>query len=297
MAVKDTKGNDLTYLINRTMMKITLPEPLKSGSSYSFSIDWWYNVNDRAVLGGRSGYEYFKEDGNYLYTIAQFYPRMAVYDDFNGWQNKQFMGSGEFALTFGDFEVEITVPSDHIVGSTGMLQNPKDVLTKQEINRFEKAQKSFDKPVIIVTQKEAESKEKKKSSEKSTWVYHAENVRDFAFASSRKFIWDAQAVKVGNNTPLAMSYYPKEGNPLWERESTKAVVNTLVNYSEMTIDYPYPVAISVHAASIGMEYPMICFNFGRPRLHFPDESAKIDIKTKLSLIYSVCVCCKAINLT
>jgi len=278
MAVKDTKGNDLTYLINRTMMKITLPEPLKSGSSYSFSVDWWYNVNDRAVLGGRSGYEYFKEDGNYLYTIAQFYPRMAVYDDFNGWQNKQFMGSGEFALTFGDFEVEITVPSDHIVGSTGMLQNPKDVLTKQEINRFEKAQKSFDKPVIIVTQKEAESKEKKKSSEKSTWVYHAENVRDFAFASSRKFIWDAQAVKVGNNTPLAMSYYPKEGNPLWERESTKAVVNTLVNYSEMTIDYPYPVAISVHAASIGMEYPMICFNFGRPR---PDGTYDDFIKTRM----------------
>ena len=278
MAVKDTKGNDLTYLINRTMMKITLPEPLKSGSSYSFSIDWWYNVNDRAVLGGRSGYEHFKEDGNYLYTIAQFYPRMAVYDDINGWQNKQFMGSGEFALTFGDFEVEITVPSDHIVGSTGMLQNPKDVLTKQEINRFEKAQKSFDKPVIIVTQKEAESKEKKKSSEKSTWVYHAENVRDFAFASSRKFIWDAQAVKVGNNTPLAMSYYPKEGNPLWERESTKAVVNTLVNYSEMTIDYPYPVAISVHAASIGMEYPMICFNFGRPR---PDGTYDDFIKTRM----------------
>ncbi len=278
MAVKDTRGNDLTYLINRTMMKITLPEPLKSGSSYSFSIDWWYNVNDRAVLGGRSGYEYFKEDGNYLYTIAQFYPRMAVYDDFNGWQNKQFMGSGEFALTFGDFEVEITVPSDHIVGSTGMLQNPKDVLTKQEINRFEKAQKSFDKPVIIVTQKEAESKEKKKSSKKSTWVYHAENVRDFAFASSRKFIWDAQAVKVGDNTPLAMSYYPKEGNPLWERESTKAVVNTLVNYSEMTIDYPYPVAISVHAASIGMEYPMICFNFGRPR---PDGTYDDFIKTRM----------------
>lgn len=278
MAVKDTKGNDLQYLVNRTMMKITLPQPLASGSSFSFNIDWWYNLNDRAVLGGRSGYEYFKEDGNYLYTIAQFYPRMAVYDDFNGWQNKQFMGSGEFALTFGDFEVEITVPSDHIVGSTGMLQNPKDVLTKQEVRRFEQAKKSFDKPVIIVTQKEAEAKEKKKASSKSTWVYHAENVRDFAFASSRKFIWDAQAVKVGDNTPLAMSYYPKEGNPLWERESTKAVVNTLINYSEMTIDYPYPVAISVHAASIGMEYPMICFNFGRPR---PDGTYDDFIKTRM----------------
>lgn len=281
MTVKDANGNDLKYLVNRTMMKITLPEPLKSGSSYSFSIDWWYNVNDRAVIGGRSGYEYFKEDDNYLYTIAQFYPRMAVYDDFNGWQNKQFMGSGEFALTFGDFEVEITVPSDHIVGSTGMLQNPKDVLTRQELRRFEQAKKSFDKPVIIVKQEEAEAKEKKRSSSKSTWVYHAENVRDFAFASSRKFIWDAQAVKVGENTPLAMSYYPKEGNPLWERESTKAVVNTLINYSEMTIDYPYPVAISVHAASIGMEYPMICFNFGRPR---PDGTYDDFIKTRMVFV-------------
>lgn len=281
MTVKDANGNDLKYLVNRTMMKITLPEPLESGSSYSFSIDWWYNVNDRAVIGGRSGYEYFKEDDNYLYTIAQFYPRMAVYDDFNGWQNKQFMGSGEFALTFGDFEVEITVPSDHIVGSTGMLQNPKDVLTRQELRRFEQAKKSFDKPVIIVKQEEAEAKEKKRSSSKSTWVYHAENVRDFAFASSRKFIWDAQAVKVGENTPLAMSYYPKEGNPLWERESTKAVVNTLINYSEMTIDYPYPVAISVHAASIGMEYPMICFNFGRPR---PDGTYDDFIKTRMVFV-------------
>lgn len=281
MAVKDSKGDDLNYLVNKTMMKITLPAPLKNGESFTFNIDWWYNLNDRALLGGRSGYEYFKEDDNYLYTIAQFYPRMAVYDDFNGWQNKQFLGSGEFALTFGDFEVEITAPSDHIVASTGMLQNPKDVLTKQEQNRFNKAKKSFDSPVIIVTQEEAEAKEKKRAKDKSTWVYHAENVRDFAFASSRKFIWDAQAVKLETTTPLAMSYYPKEGNPLWERESTKAVVNTLINYSEMTIDYPYPVAISVHAASIGMEYPMICFNFGRPR---PDGTYDDFIKTRMVFV-------------
>lgn len=263
--VTDTKGKPLTYLINDTMMKITLPAPLKTGESFSFNTAWWYNVNDRAQLGGRSGYEHFVEDDNYLYTIAQFYPRMAVYDDVNGWQHKQFLGSGEFALTFGDFEVSITVPSDHIVAATGTLQNPSDVLTKTELQRFEQAKKSFDKPVIITTQKEAEAKEKKRASTQSTWTFKAENVRDFAFASSRKFIWDAQAVKLKNNTPLAMSYYPKEGNPLWEKESTKAVVNTLISYSNMSIDYPYPKAISVHAASIGMEYPMICFNFGRPR--------------------------------
>jgi len=278
MSVKDANGDDLDYTINFTMMKIHLPEALESGKSYSFSIDWWYNVNDRGLIGGRSGYEYFAEDDNYLYTIAQFYPRMAVYDDFNGWQNKQFIGSGEFALTFGDFEVEITVPSDHIVASTGELQNPKDVLSKKELDRFDRAKNTYDEPVIIVTQSEAEAKEKKRSPKKSTWVYHAENVRDFAFASSRKFIWDAMAVKVGEKTPLAMSYYPKEGNPLWERESTKAVKNTLINYSEMTIDYPYPVAISVHAASIGMEYPMICFNFGRPR---PDGTYDDFIKTRM----------------
>lgn len=281
MAVKDANGNDLKHTVNYTMMKIQLPKPLESGDSYTFNIDWWYNVNDRGVIGGRSGYEYFKEDDNYLYTIAQWYPRMAVYDDFNGWQNKQFIGSGEFALTFGDYEVEITVPADHIVASTGELQNPKDVLTKKEIDRFEKAKNTYDEPVIIVTQAEAEAKEKKRSKKKSTWVYHAENVRDFAFASSRKFIWDAMAVKVGEKTPLAMSFYPKEGNPLWERESTLAVKNTLINFSEFTIDYPYPVAISVHAASIGMEYPMICFNFGRPR---PDGTYDDRIKTRMVFV-------------
>jgi len=223
---------------------------------------------------------------------------MAVYDDVTGWQNKQFLGQGEFALTFGNYNVKITVPSDHIVGSTGTLQNPKDVLTASQRQKFELAKKTFDKPVIIVSEADARKKEKSKSRNKTTWKYNAHNVRDFAFATSRKFIWDAMAVKIGDGSgnrsiefahgasrksdtgaqtedtsasgndykyPLAMSYYPKEGNPLWELESTKAVANTLTTYSKHTIDYPYPVAISVHTASIGMEYPMICFNYGRPK--------------------------------
>lgn len=281
-SVTDVAGNELTHLVNNTMMKISLPQPLKTGESYSFKISWYYNVNNRATRGGRSGYEYFEEDKNYLYTIAQFYPRMAVYDDVNGWQNKQFLGSGEFALSFGNFEVAITVPSDHMVASTGTLQNPSDVLTKDELRRFERAKKSFDKPVIIRTEKEARSLEKKRANTKSTWVFKAEMVRDFAFASSRKFIWDTQAVRLPRGgTTLAMSYYPKEGNPLWERESTKAVVNTLTYYSEKTVDYPYPKAISVHAASIGMEYPMICFNFGRPN---PDGSYNDQIKTRMVFV-------------
>lgn len=263
-SVKDGNGKALPHFINNTMMRVDLPEPLKTGEKFSFNIDWSYNINDRSIFSERSGLEYFPEDGNYVYTIAQFFPRMCVYDDYEGWQNKQFLGRGEFALPFGDYKVRITVPADHIVASTGVLKNPQDVLTKTEIDRFERAKKTFDRPVVIVTEAEATQKEKTKSKKQKTWEYHAENVRDFAFASSRKFIWDAQAVKIGDKTPLAMSFYPKEGNPLWEKESTKAVKNTLEVYSRYTIDYPYPVAISVHAASIGMEYPMICFNFGRP---------------------------------
>ena len=262
--VSDANGKSLHYIINKTMMRIDLPQPLQPGQQFVFNIAWWYNINDRMEMGGRSGYEYFPEDDNYLYTIAQFFPRMAVYDDKEGWQNKQFLGSGEFALTFGDYLVNITVPEDHIVASTGWLQNPEDVLTRQQRRRFDQAQRSFDKPVLIITEEEAIANERSRKNGTKTWTYRAENVRDFAFASSRKFIWDAQAVKIGDKTPLAMSYYPKEGNPLWEEESTKAVKNALEVYSKYTIDYPYPVAISVHAASIGMEYPMICFNFGRP---------------------------------
>ena len=263
-SVKETSGKPLPFFINNTMMRVALPQPLKSGEKFSFSIDYSYNIVDRNIFRQRSGLEFFPEDGNYIYTIAQFFPRMCVYDDVNGWQNKQFLGTGEFALPFGDYKVRITVPSDHIVAASGVLQNSRDVLTKTELERFEKAKTSFNKPVLIVTEKEAKQREKTRSKERKTWEFHAENVRDFAFATSRKFIWDAQAVRIGDKTPLAMSFYPKEGNPLWEQESTKAVKNTLEVYSRMTIDYPYPVAISVHTASIGMEYPMICFNFGRP---------------------------------
>jgi len=263
-AVEDEKGKPLSYKINKTMMRVDLPNPIKKGESFNFSIDWTYDINDRMLGGGRSGYEYFPKDDNYLYTIAQWFPRMAVYDDVNGWQHKQFLGSGEFTLPFGNYKVRITVPADHILGATGVLQNPGEVLTADQLKRFEEAKNSSEQ-IIIVTQQEAEKKEKSPNyKKKSTWEYHAENVRDFAFATSRKFIWDAMAVDINGKKPLAMSYYPKEGNPLWEQESTKAVANTLRGYSKFTIDYPYPVAISVHTASLGMEYPMICFNYGRP---------------------------------
>ncbi len=260
-----TNGKDLNYTINKTMMRIDLAEPLKPGASISFDIKWNYNINDRMAIGGRSGYEYFKKDDNYLYTIAQFYPRMCVYNDVEGWQNKQFLGAGEFTLPFGNYEVEITVPADHVVGATGTLQNADKILGKEQLSRLERAKKSEKEPVFIVTQKEAEKAEKVKAKASKTWIFKAKNVRDFAWASSRKFIWDAMVVKQENGKDvLAMSFYPKEGNPLWEQYSTKVVAHTLRSYSSHTFPYPYPVAISVHTKWIGMEYPMICFNGGRP---------------------------------
>ena len=277
--VRDAKGKAIPFVINQTMMRIDIPEPLKAGEKLSFSIKWWYNVNDHVNGRGRSGYEYFKKDDNYAYVIAQFFPRMCVYNDVEGWQNYQFWGSGEFALTFGDYEVNITVPADHIVDATGKLQNRKEVFTKKMMSRYNKALNTFDKPVMIVTQEEAEANEKSRSTAKKTWRFKAENVRDFAFTSSRKYIWDMMAVKVGAKNVMAVSLYPKEGNPLWEEYSTVAVAHTLKVYSKHTFDYPYHKAISVHAKNQGMEYPMICWNYGRP-----GEDGTYSDRTKFGMI-------------
>ncbi len=262
--IKDASGKPLSYTINQTMMRVNIPQALKSKDQISFSIKWWYNIPDHTVNRARSGYEYFEKDGNRAFVIAQFFPRMAVYSDVEGWQNHQFWGSGEFALPFGDYEVNITVPADHIMDATGELQNRKEIFSKDMMKRYEQAKKSYDKPVVIVTQAEAEAAEKGFSEKKKTWKFKAQNVRDYGFATSRKFIWDMQAVKMGSKDVMAVSLYPKEGNPLWEEYSTKAVAQTLRTYSKHTFDYPYPKAISVHAKNQGMEYPMICWNYGRP---------------------------------
>ncbi|MBS1950352.1 MAG: M1 family metallopeptidase [Bacteroidetes bacterium] len=265
-SVTDKLGKNLPVTINNTMMRIDLSVPIKSGEGFSFSISWSYPITDRSMfLLSREGYEHFPEDNNNVFLIAHWFPRMCQYDDIEGWQNKQFQRLGEFALEFGNYKVNITVPADHIIGSTGWLQNPKEVLSAQQLERFEKAKNSFEKPTLIVSEEEARAKEKTKSAAKKTWRFQADNVRDFAFASSRKFIWDAQAVKLPTNTVLCMSFYPKEGLPVWSEESTKAVKNAIEVYSKYTFDYPYPVAISVNTSNIGMEFPMISFNGGRPR--------------------------------
>tara|TARA_B100001758_G_scaffold208628_1_gene190367 strand:+ start:1324 stop:3627 length:2304 start_codon:yes stop_codon:yes gene_type:complete len=262
--VTDIYDRKLSYTVNETMMRIDLPKPLRKGQSFSFKIEYFYNINDRMKIGGRSGYEHFEEDDNSIYTIAQFFPRMAVYNEVEGWQNKQFLGRGEFTLPFGDYKVSITVPADHIVAATGELKNHSNVLSKKQIKRWEQAKKNYTNPVIIANESEAIENEKTKSTSKKTWIFEAKNVRDFGWASSRKFIWDAMAVDISGKRVMAYSYYPKEGNPLWEQFSTRVVAHTLKTYSKYTIDYIYPQATSVHAKWIGMEYPMICFNFGRP---------------------------------
>ena len=274
-AVKDAKGNAMSYTINHTMMRIDLATPLKPGTSISFSIKWFYNINNYQKEGGRSGYELFEKDGNKIYVIAQFYPRMAVYNDVEGWQNMQFWGSGEFALPFGNFDVNITVPADHVMEATGDLMNRSEVFTPAQVKRWELAEKTFDKPVVIVTQAEAEATEKGFSNKKKTWKFSAKNVRDFGIATSRKFILDAMAVKLSTKNAMAVSIYPKEANPLWGETSTITVAHTLKSYSAHTFDYPYPKAVSVSAEDQGMEYPMICWNFGRP-----DENGVTSEQTK-----------------
>lgn len=263
--VRTGQNKAMRYVVNNTMLRVDLKNPLRQGDSVQIKMKWWYNINNRMKIGGRSGLEYFEEEDNYLYTIAQFFPRMAVYNDVEGWQNKQFLGRGEFALPFGNYNVKITAPADHVVGATGKLQNAEKVLSQEQRSRLEKALQDTSNPVFIITEKEARKNEKgAHSKDTKTWHFKAQNVRDFAFASSRKFIWDAMAVPFGKRRVLAMSYYPKEGNPLWERYSTRVVAHTLKTYSKFSFPYPYHKAISVHTDRIGMEYPMICFNGGRP---------------------------------
>jgi hypothetical protein len=245
-------GTPLRYTINQTMMRIELPKTLQPGERFRFKVEWSYNITDRMVRAGRGGYEYFAEDGNYLYTTTQWYPRMAVYSDFQGWQNKQFVGSGEFALTFGNFKVNITVPADHVVGATGECQNYSQVLTAAQYRRWQQAQNA-NAPIEVVTLADAKQAMKGKAKAKKTWTYVAENVRDFAFVSSRRLVWDAMPAQIeGGRKAMAMSYYGPEAYPLYSKYSTKVVAHTIKTYSKYTIPYPYPVAISVEAAN-GME--------------------------------------------
>ncbi|MCT4698606.1 M1 family metallopeptidase [Tenacibaculum haliotis] len=285
-SVTNADGTKLSHTINQTMMRINLAQPLASGDTFKFNINWWYNINNHRTQGGRSGYEHFPKDNNNNYVIAQFYPRLCVYDNVEGWQNDQFWGRSEFALEFGDFNINITVPADHMLGATGVLLNKEDVFSKTELKRIEKARKTFDKPVIIRTQKEAEKIEQGRSKKTKTWKFKATNVRDYAFATSRKFIFDAMAVDINGKTVMAESLYSKEANPLYGDHSTRAVAQTLKTYSRYTFDYPYHKAISVDG-QMGMEYPQICFNPGRPDLADGGYSDRIKYRMVKVTIHEV----------
>ncbi|QDU08870.1 M1 family metallopeptidase [Gimesia aquarii] len=280
-AVRDAKGEPLPYTVIKTMLRIDLPQPLKTDESTQFSVDWSYLINDSKSRPARTGFEYFEDDKNFLYEIAHWYPRMAAYTDNTGWQHKQFLGRGEFTLEFGNFLTRITVPDDHIVAASGLLQNPKEVLTAEQQKRLKQAE-TAKKPMFVVTPEEAKQNESSKPKGKKTWIFKADNVRDFAFASSRKFIWDAQGHQVEGKPDqpvMAMSFYPNEGEPLWSKYSTHAIIHTLNVFSKYTFPYPYPVAISVNGPVYGMEYPMICFNGPRP-----EKDGTYSKRTKYGLI-------------
>lgn len=262
LAVTDETGKALKYTINETMMRVDLLKTLLPGAKVKFIVKWQYKIGHRTVIGGRGGYEYFAEDGNSLFTMTQWYPRMCVYSDFQGWQHKQFTGRGEFALAFGNFTVKMTVPADHLVCATGECQNYAQVLSAEQMARYNKAANNYSDVTEIVTLNECTAAEKSKATTTKTWIFKADSVRDFAWGSSRKFMWDAMPIKQDGKKVMCMSFYGKEAAGLYRKYSTKTVAHTIRTYSKFTIPYPYPVAQSIEAAN-GMEYPMICFNFGR----------------------------------
>ncbi len=276
---KDLQANtELKHTIVETMMRVDLPAPLATGETFEFQVDWNYEINNSKFIRGRAGCEFFEEDGNYIYEVAQWFPRLCAYTDTTGWQHKQFLGSGEFTLELGDYMVSITTPDDHVVASSGVLLNPGEVLTETQRERLKEAE-STKKPMFIITPEEAKDNESSESEGTKTWIFKADQVRDFAWASSRKFIWDAMQHNVGEKPVMAMSYYPNEGEPLWSKYSTHSIIHTLDVYSRYTFDYPYPVAISVNGPVGGMEYPMICFNGPRP-----EKDGTYSARTKYGLI-------------
>ncbi len=280
LALKDAAGNDLAHTLNKGMLKVDLPKPLPAGGTFEFDLAWEYLINNTKLIPVRSGYEVL-DDGTCIFGMAYCYPRLCAYTDYGGWRLKQPIRYGEFTLEFGDFEASITVPADHIVGATGALLNPGEVLTAERQSRLKEAD-SAKTPVVIVSKDEADAARKKPAKESRTWKFAATNVRDFAFATSRAFVWDAWGVKIDGRTVRCQSLYPREGMPLWDKYATQAVAHAVEVYSDVTgIPYPWPHATAVLGAhpSGGMEYPMISFNSPRP-----EKDGSYTERTKWSVI-------------
>ncbi|NRA63159.1 MAG: M1 family metallopeptidase [Pseudobacteriovorax sp.] len=281
--VRDENGKDIPHVINETLLRVDLKRPLRPTRSTTFTIKWSFILHNQKEIGGRFGYEEFENSPHKIYQLSVFFPRLAAYSDTEGWHNKQFLGRGEFALEFGDYDVSITVPDNHVVAATGVLQNQSEVMTSLQRKRFKEA-RTAKKPMFIITPEEALENEKTKASGTKTWRFKAKNVRDFAFSSSAKFAWDAQGIKSGDQDVMAMSYFPNEGEPLWSRYSTHAIIHTIEEYNKYTFDYPYPTSISVNGPVGGMEYPMITFNGPRPEKDKKTGKKTYSRRTKYGLI-------------
>ncbi len=257
---------DARFIVNGTQMRVDLAAPLVSGAAVQLEVEWSHGVPEAGTqnFNGRGQRELVKD--GWLYEMAQWFPRAAVYDDVNGWNNDQFLGQGEFYLNFGSYDVQITVPRDHIVRATGTLRNPEQVLTATQRQRLAQAMRDT-VPVFIVAANEVGNVSARPSGEgELTWRFTADSVRDFAWASSRAFVWDAAGYRYPQSGRLVEmhSVYPRDAMPLWDKVSTRAIKQTLITYGRMAFEYPYAQASNVHGPVFGMEYPMIAFCGARP---------------------------------
>ncbi len=252
------KSNPAQYLITDTRMQIQLKTPLKpKGGKIEIHIVYSFTIAPQGLE--RSGWMNTKN--GIVYDIAQWYPRMAVYDDLKGWNTLPFLGNGEFFLDYGDYDFSINVPSDQLVAASGDLVNPNEVLTKTEIERLGEARKS-DKTVRIISPSEVGKSETRLSMNgRTSWHFTIRNARDVSWASSKAFIWDAAKVNLpSGKSCLAHSVYPVEsdGDTAWGR-ATEYLKNSIEIFSKHWYEYPYPNAVTVGGPVGGMEYPAIVF--------------------------------------
>ncbi|HEY0245953.1 MAG TPA: M1 family metallopeptidase, partial [Mucilaginibacter sp.] len=256
--VQNGKSEKVNYVVTDTRMQIRLPKALASGAKITYVINYHYTIP--GSFGGRTNFNQTKNGKNY--EIAQWFPRMCVYDDTRGWDTLPFLGSGEFYCEYGDIDYSVTVPSDMIVAGSGELVNPTEVLTAKQISRLNEARNS-DKTIMIRTLEEVKAHTPQIAGKANlTWHFKMYNTRDVAFGASNTYVWDAARVNLpGGKKSLAMSVYPEEsvGNEAWGR-STEYLKKSIEYFSEKWFVYPYPVAINEAGAAGGMEYPGIVFD-------------------------------------
>lgn len=285
LRVTNNQGRPLTFFIYDTLMRVDLAQPIGPGKQVRLAVEWRLPLVETRLADARDGYECVAPaEGGCIFQVAAWYPRLAAYSDYEGWHTQPFLGAGEFALEFGDYDVSLTVPDDHVVAATGELVNQADVLDPTRRARLQAA-RDADDPIHIITPEEARVAQRGRPGGDRTWHFRAGNVRDFAFASSRRFAWDALGVAQDDaERPLvlAMSYYPPEANPLWQEHSTRSIAHAIRVYGQSLFPYPYPVAMAVNGPVDGMEYPMIIFNAARAASARPTQR-EIDYLVEINI--------------